>query len=75
MLNVFLISYSVMAAIIGAGFASGQEILLYFACFGRYGIIGIGVTVIFFGIFSYAVLYACHKNKITDYDSFLKLFK
>lgn len=75
MLNVFLISYSVMAAIIGAGFASGQEILLYFACFGRYGIIGIGVTVIFFGIFAYAVLYACHKNKITDYDSFLKLFK
>lgn len=75
MFNVLIVSYSVMAAIIGAGFASGQEILLYFACFGRYGTIGICVTVIFFGIFVYAVLNACHKNRITEYDSFLNLFK
>ena len=74
MINVLIVAYSVMAAVIGAGFASGQEILLYFACFGRYGVIGIGVTVIFFGIFSYAVLSTCYKNKITDYDTFLALF-
>ncbi len=75
MLNVLIVSYSVMAAIIGAGFASGQEILLYFACFGRYGVIGIGVTVIFFGIFAFAVLNTCQKNKITEYESLLGLFK
>ena len=75
MINVLIASYSVIAALIGAGFASGQEILLYFSCFGRYGVIGIIVTVIFLGMFSYSVLNTCHKNKITEYTTFLGLFK
>lgn len=75
MINVLIVSYSLMAAIIGAGFASGQELLLYFAYFGRYGIIGIIVTVLFFGIFVYTVLNTCCKNKIVEYDTFIRLFK
>ncbi|MBQ3123922.1 MAG: hypothetical protein IJC09_00665 [Clostridia bacterium] len=74
MVNVLIVAYSLMAAIIGAGFASGQEMLLYFACFGRYGIIGIVVTVVFFGIFIFAVLNICLKRKITEYDKFLDIF-
>lgn len=75
MINVLLVSYSVIAALIGAGFASGQEILLYFSCFGKYGIIGVCVTVVSFGIFSYAVLNACYRYKYTNFDSFLGIFK
>lgn len=74
-MNILIAAFSVMAAVIGAGFASGQEMLLYFACFGRYGIIGIAVTVVFFGIFIFAVLNTCFKRKITEYDSFLCIFK
>lgn len=75
LVNILIIAYSVIAAVIGAGFASGQEILLYFTCFGRYGIIGIAVTVVFFGIFIFAVLNICFKRKIAEYDSFLCVFK
>lgn len=74
MVKVLIVAYSLMAAIIGAGFASGQEMLLYFACFGRYGIIGIAVTVVFFGIFIFAVLDVCLKRRITEYDKFLEIF-
>lgn len=75
MINILIVVYSVIAAIIGAGFASGQEMLLYFVCFGKNGIAGIFITVVAFMLFIYCVLYICIAKGYRDYDSFLNIFK
>ena len=74
MITILTVTYSLIAAIIGAGFASGQEMLIYFVLFKKYGIWGIVVTVIAFALFVYVVLSTCIRNKESDYDGFLKIF-
>lgn len=75
MINILIVTYSIIAAIIGAGFASGQEMLLYFVCFKKYGLIGIFVTVTAFMIFIYAILSVCIKHNHNEYNDFLSIFK
>lgn len=75
MKNIMIVSYSVIAAIIGAGFASGQEILCYFSIFGKYGALGITVTSLLFIFFIYCVTDVCIKQKYEKYDDFLEVFK
>lgn len=48
MKNIFKISSAFIGIIIGAGFASGQEILQYFTSFGSGGTIGAVLAVFFF---------------------------
>ena len=75
MVNILIVTYSVIAAIIGAGFASGQEMLLYFVTFNKYGILGIIITVFIFMLFIYAVLNLCVKARFSEYGEFLDIFK
>lgn len=75
MKNILVVSYSIIAALIGAGFASGQEILCYFTSFNKYGIIGIITVAIFFTFFIYTVLKICIKYNPDTYDNFLCIFK
>lgn len=75
MLNIIIISCSIVAAIIGAGFASGQEVLCYFVVFGRHGIWGLAVSSLFFAIFIFSVLAFCVKYHIRAYKDFLEIFK
>lgn len=75
MFNITVITYSVIAAIIGAGFASGQEILLYFVTFGKFGILGIILTAALSVFFVYAVLDLTQKYNYKTYDDFLTIFK
>ncbi len=75
MINILVVTYSLIAALIGAGFASGQEMLLYFVAFKKYGVIGIIVTVFAFIVFIYAVLSVCVRFKKTEYSQFLGIFK
>ena len=49
MKNIFKIASAFMGIIIGAGFASGQEILQYFTSFGIKGTIGAAISVVLFG--------------------------
>ncbi len=44
---------------IGAGFASGQEILRYFAVYGTRGALGAVLSGIIFGLFCYCSMYSC----------------
>lgn len=41
MSGIFLAAFSFVAALMGAGFASGQETVTFFAAFGHYGALGI----------------------------------
>ncbi|WP_339229516.1 hypothetical protein NSQ77_05790 [Oceanobacillus sp. FSL K6-2867] len=50
MKNVLKISSAFIGAVLGAGFASGQEIMQYFTSFGQIGIFGSVVVAVLFGI-------------------------
>lgn len=75
MKNIIIVSFSIVAALIGAGFASGQEILCYFVAFGRNGIWGLLFATLFFGLFIFSVLIFCITFNPTSYHSFLDIFK
>lgn len=50
MRNVLKVSSAFIGAVLGAGFASGQEIMQYFTSFGQMGIFGSLVVAVLFGI-------------------------
>lgn len=45
-LRVLVIAGAIIAFLIGSGFATGQEILQYFAAYGYWGIVGTGLLVL-----------------------------
>lgn len=74
--NILAVSCGYAAAVIGAGFASGQEIVSFFLRYGKMSILGIIVAVFMFSAFSYMVLSCCVSRKIDSYEELLgALFK
>ncbi|MDS1029845.1 hypothetical protein RDV78_04915 [Bacillota bacterium LX-D] len=67
----FGIASCYIGAVIGAGFASGQEILQFFIQFGRPGLWGIIFAAILFSILGSFILAYNFKCKINSYDQFL----
>ena len=59
---------------IGAGFASGQEIYLFFYQYGMNGILGIVISSLLLGFVTYKVLCISQDNGVTNYKSFLERF-
>ena len=51
MTGIFLAAFSYAAALMGAGFASGQETLMFFAVFSHYGAVGIVIASMIIGAF------------------------
>ena len=71
MLNVFIVAFSYVAALVGAGFASGQEIISFFVKYGKMSILGVlGVSLIF-GTVAAAVCAWCVGEREYDYNNFL----
>lgn len=59
-------------AVIGAGFASGQEILQFFVGYGSEGFKGCILAGILFAVLGAMLLYLAHKNKVSNYKDALK---
>lgn len=74
MREVFTIVLVIIGALIGAGFASGQEIYSFFYSYGKIGLIGIIITCVLISLTIYKSLKIIYKNKIRNYDEFLKIF-
>ncbi len=75
-MNVALAAYSYIAALVGAGFASGQEILSFFVVHGKIGIIAIMLSSVIFGYFAYFILNTCRILNVGDYNALVsKAFK
>lgn len=55
--GVWAIAAAYVGTVVGAGFASGQEILQFFTAFGRSGLLGLLVTLILFAGFGARILY------------------
>lgn len=70
--NIFKISVVYIGAVLGAGFASGQEMLSFFAQYGSKGIYGLILTGILFFIIGWAVLELAYVNKSKTFLQFIQ---
>lgn len=69
--NIIKVISILIGTIIGAGFASGKEIYVFFKIFGNLGVVGIIVSTILTGLIIYSVLYISKKKYITSNENFL----
>ena len=60
-----------IGTVIGAGFASGQEIIHFFAIFGIKGIWGIGIATVSFSVIGAIVLLSVYNRKIKGYEDLI----
>lgn len=67
-----MITFTIIGALIGAGFASGQEIYVFFYRFGIKGLVGIFLCSIIMSVAIYRTLNLIYKNKINTYEEFLE---
>lgn len=74
MREIFTVVLVIIGALIGAGFASGQEIYSFFYSYGVIGLIGIIITCVLISLTIYKSLKIIYKNKIDNYNVFLKVF-
>ena len=70
--NIIKIALVIIGAIIGAGFASGQEIYIFFFSYGKEGILGIIISCTLLGITIYKSLKIILENNIENYKEFLE---
>src|SRR5690606_9550771 len=62
-----------IAAVIGAGFASGQEIALFFARYGRAGIWGALLAGFLFSIMGVRIIRLCIYYRVNSYQEALSI--
>ena len=68
-----MIIFSIIGALIGAGFASGQEMYLFFYRFGIYGILGLLLCSFLIGMVIYKTFLIIHNKNISNYQYFLNV--
>lgn len=66
-ISVFKVAATYIGTVIGAGFASGQEILQFFAYHGIKGIIGLLIAVFMFVLYGYIILQLGNRFKASSY--------
>lgn len=69
--NIKQVVFVIIGTMIGAGFASGQEIYLFFFSYGLKGIIGIFISCLFMGAVIYKTLKIANENELDNYKDFL----
>ncbi len=68
---VLKLAVTYVGAIVGAGFASGQELLQFFVVFGLKGRIGMIISGLLFSIIGYLIARIVIRHKISNYTLFL----
>lgn len=74
MREIFSIVFVIIGALIGAGFASGQEMYSFFYAYGVMGLLGIIITCILISLLIYKSLKIINRKNIHDYSDFLNQF-
>ena len=69
---IFMAIFTIIGSVIGAGFASGQEIYLFFFKYGFYGILGLLICSFLISYIIYNVLNIAYVNNVDNYADFLK---
>ena len=70
-MSILKVVFVIIGTLIGAGFASGQEIYIFFFSYGIKGLIGIIVSSILIGITIYKTFKITQKNNTKNYKEFL----
>lgn len=63
--------FAITATLIGAGFASGQEINTFFYIYGTKGLVGLAVCFVLFSAIIFKVLIIIEVNSIKNYKDFI----
>ena len=71
--SISKIIFVIIGALIGAGFASGQEIYVFFYAYGIKGIIGLIISSALIGYIIYKTFKIIQKNDISTYREFLDI--
>lgn len=71
MKNIFKVVFVIIGTLIGAGFASGQEMYIFFFSYGLKGIIGILISSCLMGLVIYETLCIMEKRNINTYKDIL----
>lgn len=72
--SIFTLASVYVGTVIGAGFASGQEVLQFFGKYGYKGIPGIIVITILFSLLGASVLNTVYMKKIRGFGEFATLY-
>lgn len=72
MKNITKVVMVIIGTLIGAGFASGREIYLFFNKYGLLGQIGIVISGVFTAFIIYIVLQLAKRKEITQYSNLLQ---
>ena len=73
-MNILKVVFVIIGTLIGAGFASGQEIYTFFFSYGIKGILGIIISSTIIGLTIYKTFKIIEKNNIKNYKEFLDFF-
>jgi uncharacterized membrane protein YkvI len=68
LLRIFVIASAFIGVIVGAGFASGQEVLQYFTSFGLLGILAALVSTVLFAYVGMMLVWLGSKAQTTSYN-------
>lgn len=71
MKNILKITFVIIGTLIGAGFASGQEIYIFFFSHGVNGLIGTVISSLLMGFIIYKTLKIINKYDVKNYKEFL----
>ena len=74
MKKILKVVFVIIGTLIGAGFASGQEIYAFFFSYGIKGLIGIFISSLLMGVVIYKALCLIDKYNIRTYKEFLEIF-
>jgi uncharacterized membrane protein YkvI len=66
------VAFTFIGALVGAGFASGQELLRFFAVFGQPGIIGAALSGLLFSFFGVLVIRMAAREEMEGYADLLR---
>ncbi|GAB6153428.1 membrane protein [Desulfosporosinus burensis] len=68
--TTFQVAATYVGAVMGAGFASGQEIQQFFVRFGHWGLVGIILSSVLFSLLGWGTLELQERWKVSSYNEF-----
>ena len=74
MKNILKVVFVIVGTLIGAGFASGQEMYLFFFSYGIKGLFGILISSLLMGFIIYKTLILVKQHNVKNYKEFLEIF-
>ena len=72
-ISVLAVAFTYVGTLVGAGFASGQEIKSYFTDYGVYGIAGYCFASFLIFFLGKKIMLMCKKNNVDSYDKLISL--